>query len=164
MQPPLDIIDLRKGSPAPELLPTDLIAICFESIISNPATASKSLDYGSGAGDSHVRGVIAEWLSHRYPLSGKRSERVAVTGGASQNLDSILQCYTSLEYTQAIYLVAPTYHFVCDIFEDHGYAGRLRAVPEDDQGLDIDLLEARMRADSARNVPGKVRLPIPCEV
>lgn len=158
MQPRSDVIDLCKGSPAPELLPTDLLATSFNIIISNPALTSRSLDYGPGAGDPRVRSTIAEWLSRRYSLPQASSERVAVTGGASQNLDCILQCYTTPEYTQAIYLVAPTYHLVCDIFADHGYAGRLRAIPEDDQGLDIDLLDARMRTDSERSVAGEVTL------
>jgi DNA-binding transcriptional MocR family regulator len=152
MRSPLDIIDLRKGSPAPELLPVGILTAAFDNIMSKQSTLTRCLDYGPGAGDDYVRKTISNWLCRRYSISHPASERVAVTAGASQNISCILQCYTSLELTQAIYLVSPTYHLVCDIFEDHGYTGRLQAIPEDDQGLDISLLETKMRADFERTI------------
>lgn len=152
MDSPSNIIDLRKGSPAPVLLPVDVLTAAFNTIMGDQTMATKCLDYGPGAGDEYVRNTIAKWLCRRYSIPHPDSERVAVTAGASQNISCILQCYTSLESTQAIYLVSPTYHLVCDIFEDHGLTGHLRAIPEDDQGLDIALLQAKMRADFERTI------------
>ncbi|GAB7334342.1 hypothetical protein MBLNU13_g06360t1 [Cladosporium sp. NU13] len=148
-----NIIDLRKGSPAPVLLPVDILTNAFDTIVGDQNVSTRCLDYGPGAGDDSVRNTIAEWLCRRYSIPYVKSERVAVTAGASPNISCILQCYTSLEGTQAIYLVSPTYHLVCDIFEDHGFGGRLQAVPEDDQGVDIALLETKMRADFERTIP-----------
>ena len=150
MESPKNTIDLRKGSPSPELLPVDILTAAFNTIMRDQSTSTRCLDYGPGAGDENVRKTIAEWLCRRYSILHTKSERVAVTAGASQNISSILQCYTSLERTQTIYLVSPTYHLVCDIFEDHGFTGRLQAVPQDDQGVDIALLESKMRRDSER--------------
>ena len=152
MNSPSKIIDLRKGSPAPELLPVEILITAFNTIMSDQTALTRCLDYGPGAGDEYVRKTIAEWLCRRYSIPHSDSERVAVTAGASQNISCILQCYTSLECTQTIYLVAPTYHLVCDIFEDHGFTGRLQAVPEDDQGVDVALLETKMRADFERTI------------
>lgn len=145
-------IDLRKGSPAPELLPVGILNTSFNTIMRDQTALTRCLDYGPGAGDDHVRKTIAEWLCHRYSIAYPDGERIAVTGGASQNISCILQCYTSVEYTQSIYLVAPTYHLVCDIFEDHGFSGRLQAVPEDGQGVEIALLKTKMRADFERTI------------
>jgi len=150
MELPRTIIDLRKGSPASKLLAVDILTSAFNTIMRDRTTSTRCLDYGPGAGDDSVRNTITNWLCHRYSNLNPNSERVAVTAGASQNISCILQCYTSLECTQAIYLVAPTYHLVCDIFEDHGFTGRLQAIPEDDQGVDIDLLEIKIRADFER--------------
>jgi DNA-binding transcriptional MocR family regulator len=150
MESPKNTIDLRKGSPAPELLPVDILTSAFNTIMRDQTTSTRCLDYGPGAGNDPVRKTIADWLCRRYSIPDPNSERVAVTAGASQNISCILQCYTSLECTQAIYLVAPTYHLVCDIFEDHEFTGRLQAIPEDDQGVDIALLESKMRADCER--------------
>jgi DNA-binding transcriptional MocR family regulator len=152
MELPRTIIDLRKGSPAPGLLPVDILTSAFNTIMRDRIALARCLDYGPGAGDDHVRKTIAEWLCRQCSILHPDRERVAVTAGASQNISCILQCYTSLECTQAIYLVAPTYHLVCDIFEDHGFTGRLHAIPEDDKGVDIALLETKMRVDFERTI------------
>lgn len=39
-------------------------------------------------------------------------------------------------------MIAPTYFLACRMFEDNGFAGRLKAVPEDDEGIDVEYLEA----------------------
>lgn len=159
MQLQTDVIDLRKGSPAAELIPFDILNASFLDIIQNRSLRSKVLDYGPNAGDTHVRGVIAVWLSRRYFNAHPSSARISVTGGASQNLACILQCYTSPEYTHSVYLVAPTYHLVCDIFKDHHYAGRLKAIPEDDQGLNIEFLDETMRTDSLKSTDVPATIP-----
>lgn len=152
MDSPSDIIDLRKGSPAPELLPVGILTTAFNAIMGDQTALTRCLDYGPGAGDDYVRKTIAEWLCRRDSIPHTDSKRVAVTAGASQNISCILQCYTSPECTQAIYLVAPTYHLVCDIFEDHGFTGRLKAIPEDEQGVEVAVLETKMRADLERTI------------
>lgn len=43
-------------------------------------------------------------------------------------------------------MVEPTYHLACRIMEDSGFAGRLRGVPEDKEGLDVAFLERELRA------------------
>ena len=152
MDSPSDTIDLRKGSPAPELLPVEILTTAFNTIMRDQTASTRCLDYGPGAGDDYVRKTISEWLCRRYSIPHPTSERVAVTAGASQNISCILQCYTSPERTQAVYLVAPTYHLVCDIFEDHEFSGRLKAIPEDEQGVDVAVLETKMRADFERTI------------
>ena len=37
-------------------------------------------------------------------------------------------------------MVSPTYYLACPIFEDSGFRGRLRSVPEDEEGVDIGFL------------------------
>ena len=44
-------------------------------------------------------------------------------------------------------MVAPTYFFACGIFEDAGFAGRLRAVREDAQGIDLEGFERMLVED-----------------
>lgn len=50
-------------------------------------------------------------------------------------------------------MVSPTYFLACRIFEDSGFAGRLRAVPEDEEGINIAFLEQQIKAseDEAQN-------------
>lgn len=41
--------------------------------------------------------------------------------------------------------MSPTYHLVSRIYDDSGFAKKLRAASEDDEGIDIGYLEEEMR-------------------
>ena len=41
-------------------------------------------------------------------------------------------------------MVEPTYFLACTIFQDAGFAGRLRGVPENENGIDIEFLRAAL--------------------
>jgi DNA-binding transcriptional MocR family regulator len=43
-------------------------------------------------------------------------------------------------------MVAPTYFLAARIMDDAGFAGRLRGVPEDDEGIDLAFLERELYA------------------
>lgn len=42
-------------------------------------------------------------------------------------------------------MVAPCYHLACGIFEDAGFKGRLKAVTEDDDGIDLTELSRKLQ-------------------
>lgn len=50
-------------------------------------------------------------------------------------------------------MVAPCYYLACPIFEDSGFRGRLRAVPEDADGIDIDYLAHGLQEIDAGILP-----------
>jgi DNA-binding transcriptional MocR family regulator len=59
-------------------------------------------------------------------------------------------------------MVSPTYFLACRIFDDSGFAGRLRAVPEDEEGIDIAFLEEQIKiseddAQAAGNLEPKLK-------
>ena len=41
-------------------------------------------------------------------------------------------------------MVEPTYFLACPIFQDAGFTGRMRGVPEDKEGIDLEFLRARL--------------------
>ncbi|KAJ6780474.1 hypothetical protein PWT90_01840 [Aphanocladium album] len=45
-----------------------------------------------------------------------------------------------------VWAVAPVYHLAVPIFNDAGFGGRVRATPEDDDGVDVDALERKIQA------------------
>lgn len=135
----LSPINLQLGWPTPRLFPTKQLAAATTFCLENPSIASSALIYGPNPGYTPLRESIAKWLSAFYlPNTGKiLTERIAITGGASQNLATILQVFSDPHVTQSIWMVEPTYFLACAIFQDAGFAGRLRGVPEDEHGIDI---------------------------
>jgi DNA-binding transcriptional MocR family regulator len=153
-------INLLRGWPSSTLLPTTLIKNAATAALSNPLIANDALSYGPDPGYEPARVAIAHWLSQSYkPASPITPDRLCITGGASQNLGSLLSVYTDPAYTRNIWIVAPAYFLAFGIFEDAGFAGKMRAVPEDGEGLDIAFLEREIgrsedvREEHASNEP-----------
>ncbi|KAH8688084.1 pyridoxal phosphate-dependent transferase [Ilyonectria robusta] len=144
MTAPKPAINFIRGWPAPELLPAPLLSAAAQRILADPAVYVPALQYGPDPGYQPLREALARWLAGHYGLAAD-PERICITGGASQNVACILQSFTDPAVTRAVWMVAPTYHLACGIFDDAGFAGRLRAFPEDEEGIDLEVLEAKIR-------------------
>ncbi|KGO52750.1 Pyridoxal phosphate-dependent transferase, major region, subdomain 1 [Penicillium expansum] len=140
-------IDLLTGWPNPALLPAPDLRHSATTVLSNPSIGNLALLYGPDEGYEPLRTHIAAWLSDFYqPREAVSTQRICITGGASQNLACVLQTFTDPVYTRNVWMVAPTYHLAARIMEDAGFAGRLRGIPEDDEGVNITVLESGLRA------------------
>jgi DNA-binding transcriptional MocR family regulator len=135
-------IDLFKGWPSPELIPVDALKEATVRALSNKVVSDAGFGYGPDEGYAPLRENIAQWLTQFYgPRETITSSRICITGGASQNLASILQVFTDPLQTKMIWLVEPTYHLVFRSFEDAGFHGRMRGIPEDESGMDVFALQ-----------------------
>ncbi|KAE8146330.1 pyridoxal phosphate-dependent transferase [Aspergillus avenaceus] len=143
-QPPLN---LARGWPANNLFPRQNLQDSAVAVISNPIVSAQGLGYGPDEGHFELRKNIGTWLSRNYGLSKSiEAERICISGGASQNLACVLQVFTDHIHTRYVWLVEPIYHLAFRIFEDAGFYGRLRAVPEDENGINIDFLERAIQS------------------
>ena len=144
-------IDFLRGWPAQSLLPAAQISAASLSALSNPDIAQSGLNYGDDEGYLPLRQNLAEYLTKHYGVRSKASvDRICITGGASQKLACILQVYTDPGYTLGVWVVEPSYFLAFRIFEDSGFHGdKLQGVPADNEGIDIDYLEAAMRRAEA---------------
>ncbi|KAI5457191.1 pyridoxal phosphate-dependent transferase [Mariannaea sp. PMI_226] len=145
MSNPKSQINLIRGWPATELLPASLLSTASQRVLADPKVYVPALQYGPDPGYQPLREGLATWLAEHYGLTAD-AERICITGGASQNVANILQSFTDPVITKAVWMVAPTYHLVCAIFDDAGFAGRLRAFPEDEEGIDLQALESKIIA------------------
>ncbi|KAK2060169.1 aminotransferase [Colletotrichum caudatum] len=150
-------INLLRGWPSPSLLPAAALSAAAVKTLADPATYIPGLQYGPDPGYQPLRDSLAHWLSagtgalnsdligcHQHHPPDAR--RICVTGGASQNLACILQSFTDPLYTKNVWMVAPCYFLACPIFADAGFDGRLKSVPEDDDGIDIEYLRNGLEA------------------
>ncbi|PVH71286.1 PLP-dependent transferase [Cadophora sp. DSE1049] len=146
-------INLQLGWPSPSLFPSESLNLASNAVLSNFSTASSALIYGPSLGSISFRSTLSIWLSkHYYGTNTDISHnRVYVTSGASAALAAILSRFTDPGYTRNIWMVEPTYFLACPIFQDAGFTGRLRGVPEDDDGIDLGFLRAGLeRAEFGR--------------
>ncbi|OAX80469.1 hypothetical protein ACJ72_05197 [Emergomyces africanus] len=144
-------INLFRGWPNPSLHPVPALNSATKAILSNPLLSTPALNYGPDEGDPNLRIEIARWLSDFYaPPSPVPASRICITGGASQNLACLLQVFSDPLYTKNVWMVAPTYYLACRIFDDAGFAGRLKGVREDEEGLDVGDLERSLAAIEQR--------------
>ncbi|KAK1971030.1 aminotransferase [Colletotrichum sublineola] len=163
-------INLLRGWPSPSLLPAAALSAAAVKTLADPATYVPGLQYGPDPGYQPLRESLAHWLSAFYPAADPTPSsaigtaasdrghndhhqhhppdprRICVTGGASQNLACILQSFTDPLYTKNVWMVAPCYFLACPIFADAGFDGRLKSVPEDDDGIDIENLRKGLEA------------------
>ncbi|GME58804.1 aminotransferase [Neofusicoccum parvum] len=135
------LINLLRGWPNTSLLPTAVIKQAADSVLTRPDVAVPGLLYGPDPGDPGARKSIAAWLTDFYhPSEPVTDDRITVTGGASQNLGCVLQFFTDPIFTRNIWISSPAYFLAFPIFEDAGFHRKLRSVPENCGGVDVDFL------------------------
>lgn len=145
MHAPKTPINLMRGWPSPDLLPASLISAACQRILQDRDEYTPILEYGPDEGHQPLREALAQWLGKHYGVDTD-ANGICVTGGASQSVACILQRFTDPNHTRAVWVIAPCYYLACGIFEDSGFEGRLRASPEDEEGVDLDVLEAKIQA------------------
>ncbi|KAK5464752.1 Valine--pyruvate aminotransferase [Exophiala xenobiotica] len=156
-------IDLFRGWPAESLLPTAILQETSREVLADTARATEALLHGPASGETSLKEALATYLSQFYssPWTKPSGLTVTVTAGASAGLANILQVYTDPGYTKNIIMVTPTYFLATRIFEDNGLAGRLKGVPEDEEGLDINRLREILAVAEMKGPPRERRTKRP---
>ncbi|KAL9621527.1 MAG: hypothetical protein Q9160_004057 [Pyrenula sp. 1 TL-2023] len=156
----LQPINLQIGCPSPSLFPSQDIISAASATLSDDKIAAEALIYGPDHGFQSLRESVARWLTDFYhPAAGPISpSSIIISNGASGNLANILAKFTDPIYTRRIWMVEPTYFLACPIFEDAGFVDRLRGIPEDDEGIDIDFLrEGLTQTDAEAHANGSTQ-------
>lgn len=156
------LINLLRGWPSPHVLPAETLKAAANKVLSDPSIFVPGLQYGPDPGYQPLREELSKFLSSYYYFPSHDStiseaqadaERLCITGGASQSMACLLQSYTEPVYTKAIWAIAPCYYLACPIFEDSGFKDRLRAVPEDAEGIDLAYLERGLQEFAGKMDP-----------
>ena len=133
------------------LLPTQLLDKAAHNVLQKKPIAYPAMCYGPDSGDPRLKNNIAQWLTTFYkPADPVSEDRICISGGASQNLACLLQDFTDPVYTRNVWIVAPAYMLAFRIFEDAGFHKKLRAVPEDEEGIDMAYLRSQIKLSEER--------------
>jgi DNA-binding transcriptional MocR family regulator len=129
------MISFARGVPAPECLPVAELADCARAVLERDGETI--LNYGPVGG----YGPLREWIADRH---GVEPGRVLVTNGSLPGLNLVLAHFAA---RGRILVEAPTYDRPLKIAARIG--AEVRAVPQDNDGLDVDALEQELRRDSS---------------
>lgn len=144
-------INLQLGWPSPRLFAASSLLDGANEVLSSEPETAKALIYGPHTGHPPLRQSVAEWLSSVFSTT-VASDRISINNGASANLSNILLKFTDPSFTRKIFMIEPTYFLACPIFEDNGFQGKLRGVPENEEGLDIEFLRRELKAAESEAV------------
>ncbi|HEY4674556.1 MAG TPA: PLP-dependent aminotransferase family protein, partial [Candidatus Bathyarchaeia archaeon] len=128
-----DIISFAGGLPGPETFPVkDLEDISCQVLRGKGALA---LQYGPTEGERPFREEIAKWL--RREKATVKPENVLVTAGSQQGLDIVSKVF--LDPHDIVIVELPSYIGGIQAFS--AYRAKMIGVPQDDEGMRMDLLE-----------------------
>jgi DNA-binding transcriptional MocR family regulator len=128
-------ISFARGVPAPECLPVEELADCARAAIERDGRTI--LSYGAGAGYEPLR----EWIGERH---GASASRVLLSNGSLQGFGFLARHFAD---GRRVLVEAPTYDRPLTILAELGV--EVTAVPQDEDGLDLDALERELRAGPA---------------
>lgn len=123
----METISFARGGLPPECLPHDELADCAHSVLEREGKTV--LSYGSGAGYTPLRELIAQWF-------GVDPYRVVLTNGSLQGLGLVAQLFAR---GQTVLVEYPTYDCALTVLLAAG-ASLLAAVVDED-GLSVDDFE-----------------------
>jgi 2-aminoadipate transaminase len=128
-----DMISFGGGLPGPETFPVkDLEDISCKILREKGALA---LQYGPTEGEAPFREEIAKWLSQQGTPAG--SENILATTGSQQGLDIVSKVF--LDPKDVVIVEIPSYVGGLQAFT--AYRARMIGVPQDKDGMRMDLLE-----------------------
>ncbi|KAL1304559.1 hypothetical protein AAFC00_003535 [Neodothiora populina] len=142
-------INLVKGWPSTKLLPARQISEAAQLQLANPEVAHAGLLYGPDDGFKPLRESLSRFLTtfynHDEDGDAIEPEEICITGGASQNLGCMLQVFTDPLFTRSVQIIAPAYMLSFRMFADNGFSGKMKAVPENEDGVDTGSLRRSLQ-------------------
>lgn len=129
-----DLISFAMGSPATDLLPIHDFREAINRVLRRDG--AEALQYDEAAGYEPLRRSVAHRLSSRGIEAGPQD--VLIPSGSQQGLDLAARVLT--EPGDLVITESPTYLGALDVFQSHEV--RVRGVPVDGEGMQVDALEA----------------------
>jgi 2-aminoadipate transaminase len=138
-----EIISLAGGLPAPELFPTERLADITSALIRDEG--ARCLQYSTTEGYAPLRAWIADHMNTSW---GARTtaDQILVTTGSQQGLDLTAKLF--LDEGELVLCESPTYLAALQAFQV--FEPRCVGVPTDDDGMDMEALEAILTRERPR--------------
>jgi len=148
-----DIISFGGGLPSPDTFPVkEMEEISCQLLREKGAVA---LQYGPTEGEPALREEIAKWMAREKATV--KPENILVTSGSQQGLDIVAKIF--LDPNDIAIVELPSYMGGLQAFS--AYRAKMVGVPQDNEGMRIDLLEKAMAKLARRNKKPKFIYVVP---
>jgi len=137
--PPSEMVNFKVGQPAPNMLPLDKIRKAAAKKLAEKDPLY--LQYGFIPGYPKFRESLAGFLTGQYGMEVD-PDQLFINNGVTGGLSFALGLLASKG--DLIFSEEPTYFLARMIFKDFGL--KLEQIPMDEQGLDVDALERRLKS------------------
>ena len=148
-----DMISFAGGFPGPETFPVKELEGIACQVLRERGTIA--LQYGPTEGEAPFREEIAKLLQREKPTI--KAENILITEGSQQGLDIISKVF--LDPKDIVIVELPSYVGGLQAFS--AYRAKMIGVPQDDQGMRMDLLEKVLKRLAAKNKKPKFIYVVP---
>jgi 2-aminoadipate transaminase len=149
-----EIISLAGGMPDPNLFPKEILGEIAKDVTVN--NSGKALQYGPTEGVKPLRETIVK-MAHEEGISSVEIDNILVTTASQQGLDLIGRIF--IDPGDTILVEAPTYVGGLQAF--HAVQANFVTVPLDDDGINTDSMEAKLKELDQKNIKPKFIYVIP---
>ncbi|MDX1967768.1 MAG: PLP-dependent aminotransferase family protein [Planctomycetaceae bacterium] len=153
-----DVVSLAAGLVDEQTLPVDLCRSLSAELFSDESRARAALQYGTTPGAEVLRHEVLKHLARLEGVSaadlGIGASQLVLTAGSQQLLS--LTADTLLDPGDICFVSAPTYFVFLGVL--NGVGARTIAIPSDDDGMRVDLLETELQRVAERGELERVKL------
>ena len=149
-----NLISLAAGFVDPETLPIELVQLATQALLSSPASARASLQYGTTHGSLKLRRLLKQRLESRDRQTLQiNDDQLVLTAGSNELLH--LTCDALCDEGDIILSAAPTYLVFLGVMDSIGAVAQ--GVESDDEGICPDALDRALTRLESDGDLGKVR-------
>ena len=137
-------INLGVGYVNDETIPGEMIRRALSEVLADPKQYRNALNYGSAEGSPSLRSALRHYYLNNDTgtLTSDDFNSLEITIGAN-GATSILDSFAEIIEPGIVITADPYYYIYCDTLQRKGF--EIITVPEDDQGMRIDLLQMTLQ-------------------
>lgn len=150
-----EVISFAGGLPNPQSFPIQDLMVVVQTVLNNHGKVA--LQYGTTQGVNELRQTIAERSYKEGMISGASAENIMITSGSQQALDAIGKVFLNPGDIAIVGL--PSYLGGINAFRS--YEANLIGVPLDEGGIQLDLLDEKIKGLVKQGMPVKFIYTVP---
>lgn len=135
-----DLISFAAGNPAPDSFPVEEMKKIAAKIFETKAT--NALQYGVSEGYTPLRDITKERLTERYGICSENDDLIITSGG-----QQVIEMTAKIFLNEGDVVLCEDPSFVGALNALRSYGVKLVGLPVDDNGMDVDLLEEKLKVE-----------------